>query len=183
MRRALLCVLAGWLSACHGVQGGDGEVLMRMYEQKKVKPFAPSPVFADGHGMRMPPAGTVPRDAELEWRVKPPFTAALLEKGRHRFNIVCAACHGHLGDGNSRVATHMALAPPPSFHTLGERTDEHLFAVIGKGFGLMPAFPDISLEERWGIVGYVRALQLSQHAPLSMAPPAERERLLREGMP
>lgn len=146
----------------------------RMYEQKKAKAQAETALFADGRVNRVPPAGTIPRERVLDLeRSAPPMTMALLEKGRHRYEIVCATCHGLTGEADTLVASNFAQRQPPSFHEqrLRDKPDEHFYAAIAQGYGVMPSFPDIPLEERWGIVGYVRALQLSQRAKLEDAPP------------
>ncbi len=153
--------------------------LMRMYEQKKAKAQAASLFFPNGRVNQTPPAGTVPREKPLELlRNAPKFDLALLQKGQKRYEVVCATCHGYTGEANSVVASNMALRPPPSLHDHRDKTDAHIFEVIGQGYGMMPAFPEISAEERWGIVGYVRALQLSQRATLDQLPEAEKQKLL-----
>jgi mono/diheme cytochrome c family protein len=109
-------------------------------------------------------------------------TRQLLELGRKRFDITCGTCHGPVGDGNSIVATQMSLRPPPSLHKYSDRPPGYIFDVITKGFGLMASYAaDMTVEERWAVVAYVRALQLSQAVPLTQIPPAERARL--ESMP
>ncbi len=111
-----------------------------------------------------------------------PVTRQLLELGRKRFDITCATCHGPVGDGNSIVATQMSLRPPPSLHKYSDRAPGYIFEVITKGFGLMASYAaEMTIEERWAVVAYVRALQLSQGATLDHIPPAERARL--EAMP
>jgi mono/diheme cytochrome c family protein len=75
----------------------------------------------------------------------------------------------------------MSLRPPPDLHELREMTVGHYFQVITQGYGLMPGYvPQLSVEERWAVIAYLRALQLSQNAPLALAPPDERARLQRE---
>ncbi len=145
----------------------------RMVEQPKLRPQA------DGAN-RVPPAGTVARERQLELeRQAPPMTMALLQKGRHRYEIVCATCHGLTGEADTVVAGNFAQRHPPSFHEprLREKDDAYLFNAITLGYGVMPSFPEIPVEERWGIVGYVRALQLSQRATLEQAPAEEQQRL------
>jgi mono/diheme cytochrome c family protein len=142
--------------------------------------------------MRLPPEGTVARErlAELAIDVAPlpdggyvadnpvPVTPALLEEGRHQFDIVCATCHGLLGNGQSMAAQNMSLRPPPDLHAYRNRPDGYFFEIITDGFGLMPAYGrELTPHQRWAIVSYVRALQLSQHASLDMAPEAERQKL------
>jgi mono/diheme cytochrome c family protein len=95
--------------------------------------------------------------------------------------VNCAVCHGLLGDGDSLVAKNMSQRPPPSLHQRVRLEDGHYFQVVSRGFGLMPAYAsELTVEERWAIVAYLRALQLSQNARPDLVPPQERERLERE---
>jgi mono/diheme cytochrome c family protein len=166
-----------------------------MERQPKGKAYADNPFFEDGRAMRQPPAGTVPREklvgnpAVAEGKVNGQdvteipiaVTPELLRVGHKQFDIVCATCHGLLGDGRSLVAANMSLRPPPDLHELREMTVGHYFQVITQGYGLMPGYvPQLSVEERWAVIAYLRALQLSQNAPLALAPPDERARLQRE---
>jgi len=163
-----------------------------MQRQEKVKAYQASAFHSDGMGMRAPPAGTVPyhgaadpaRDGGLGPDGKPvaaipvPLTPKLLALGRKKFDIHCAVCHGLLGDGQSQVAINMSLRKPPSLHLYREVPDGYLFQVVTRGFGLMPSYAaDLTADERWGVVAYVRALQLSQHASLDQVPAGDRGRL------
>jgi mono/diheme cytochrome c family protein len=104
---------------------------------------------------------------------------ALVELGRKRFDITCATCHGPVGDGDSIVARQMALRPPPSLHLYVDKPPGYIYEVITKGFGLMASYAaEIPVRERWAVVSYVRALQISQASPLDMAPPDERAKLM-----
>jgi mono/diheme cytochrome c family protein len=166
MRRAALLLLLA-LAGCD-------ESLQRMTRQEKVKPYSGSSFFADGAGMRLPPEGTVPRERARDDAIRPLVTRALLERGRERFRIYCAACHGVLGDGNTVVADRMTLKRPRSLLDPGVRhmTPAKLYETITHGFGLMPAHERaLSREERWAVVAYVRALELSQSVPLDELPP------------
>jgi mono/diheme cytochrome c family protein len=169
MRRALALLLPLTLAA--PLAGCD---LQRMTEQGKVKPYAPSTFFADGAAMRVPPAGTVPRERVLGASIAPPVTRVLLERGRERFRIFCAACHGVLGDGQTVVADRMKLRRPRSLQEEGVRhqSPAKLYETITRGFGLMPSHERaLSIEERWAVVAYVKALELSQSVPLGELPP------------
>jgi mono/diheme cytochrome c family protein len=162
------------------IAGCDEDPFNRMYNQPKLRAQHSSDFFPDHRANRPPPAGTVPRERPLELELQaPPFTLGLLEKGRHRYEIVCATCHGLTGEADTIVSSNFALRQPPSFHEprLREKPDSHLFTAVTLGYGVMPAFPEIPVDERWGIVGYVRALQLSQRVPLDEAPPEVRDRL------
>jgi hypothetical protein len=194
------CTLA--LSAC------DENILDPMADrQHKALRYKESSFWADGLTMRAPPEGTVPReritlntrlttgreaDGPVQSNGEPlpryataipvPVTRKLLDLGRKRFDITCATCHGPLGDGDSIVARQMALRPPPSLHKYVDRPSGYFYEVITKGFGLMASYAaELSVEERWAVVAYVRALQLSQLTPVGSLPPDARQRL--EAMP
>lgn len=170
----------------------------RMGVQARYEAYAPSLFFPDGAAMRPPPAGTVavgtvvadPRVASGmeggKWveEVPLPLTRELLERGRGRFEIFCAACHGVLANGATVVAAHMELRKAPALvehfrkHPPGE-----VYAVIASGYGLMPSYAsELSVEERWAVAAYARALALSQGVRLDELPPevrAEAEEALR----
>ncbi len=194
--RAGAAVAAAALGMALGAGCFDSDTLQRMDVQRRPHPYGESAVFADGRAMRLPPGGTVARERleDLAVDVSPlpdggylgqspvPFTPALLEEGRHEFDIVCATCHGLLGNGESMAAQNMSLRPPPDLHAYRDRPDGYFFEVATRGFGLMPAYGgELTAHQRWAVVAYVRALQLSQHAPLDMAPQPERQKL--EGSP
>jgi mono/diheme cytochrome c family protein len=186
--RAALCAALCALSCSRSVTLVEPELsLERMLDQPRLDPFEESHLFADGRAMRTPPAGTVPRErvlgpaALIEGkeggryvdRIPVPVTRALLEHGRERFETFCAACHGVLGDGRSPVAEAMTLRRPPSLHEprLRAAPSGELFAVASHGYGLMPSYaPYLPVASRWAVVAYVRALQLSQAAPVASLP-------------
>lgn len=98
-----------------------------------------------------------------------PITMKLLERGRQRFDIYCAPCHSRVGDGDGMVAER-GFPHPPSYHTpaLRNAPDSHFYKVITDGYGVMYSYADrVPQHDRWAIVAYIRALQLSQHAPVS----------------
>ncbi len=98
-----------------------------------------------------------------------PMTAAMLEHGYQRYTIYCAICHDPLGTGQGKIVERGYTAPP-SYHIkrLRDAPVGHLFAVISEGYGSMPSYSaQIPLRDRWAIVGYLRALQASQHFPES----------------
>lgn len=152
----------------------------RMLAQRRTKPYAASSAFEDGKSMRDPPLGTLARDADP---APPPITRELLRTGRARFERVCAACHGVAGDGASVVATKMMQRAPPSLHEERLRgfTRERIHTVVTIGYGLMPSLADVlDPSERWAVVAYVKALQLSQHARVAELPPDLRAQLAKE---
>ncbi len=127
-----------------------------------------------------PVPGTVARERALELEHQlPQLTLQLLRRGQQRYAIDCAVCHGATGEADTVEARAFKEHLPPSLHDERVRalSDEALFELIGKGTEAMVAFPELSTEERWAIVGYVRALQLSVHAPLDAAPPEVQARL------
>lgn len=181
--RAAALLLLG-LSACPRLDP--------MQQQQKYEAYQASTFHPDGVAMRHPPAGTVAHRSALPPEVatglgpdglpvaRAPIAldAKVLARGRTRFEILCAACHGVLGDGESQVALNMSLRRPPSLHAYRDVPDGHVFRVITHGFGLMPSYaPELSVEDRWAVVAYVRALQLSQHARLDQLPPDARDAL------
>lgn len=159
----------------------------RMQSQPRYDDYAPSPFFADGMTMRAPPEGAVPysesavnprerdgkeKDGAYVRAFPLPITRPLLHLGRDRFQIVCAACHGVRGDGDSIVAKYMPRRPP-SLHEQRIRVlpDGRIYSVIRDGYGLMPAYGShFSVEERWAVVAYVRALERSQNAVVARLP-------------
>lgn len=156
-----------------------------MEEQPKANPYKPSAFFPDGTTARPVPSGTVPRtlggaetfayddvsraiagagDSTATSAAIPfPITAELLERGHERFDIFCSVCHGRLGNGGGMIPQR-GLTPPPSFHIqrLRDVSDAHIYNVISNGYGQMFSYDDqVSREDRWMIVAYIRALQAS----------------------
>jgi len=175
---------------------GGCEAFDPMISQQKVKPYRESDFWPDRISMRPPQPGTVARedaltsplvtgrgpDGKILAALPIPVTRALLETGRKRFEIHCAACHGYLGDGVSLVARNMSLRPPPSLLARAQQPDGWYFQVMSEGFGVMPSYASVlPVEERWAIVAYLRALQLSQSARLDQLAPEDRAKLEREG--
>jgi mono/diheme cytochrome c family protein len=187
VRSVVVLLLAG----CELIDQPD---LERMTQQRNFRPYEPTVFFADGRAMRSPPPNTVPQtrilgrpqftdgvdgDRYLD-TIPVPIDRALLERGRSRFNIFCAACHGRLGDGRSEVARNMELRKPPSLVAEPVRSfpPGRIFRAITVGYGLMPAYPnELSPQDRWATVAYLRALQLSQAIPADKLPPELRKAL------
>ena len=105
--------------------------------------------------------------------------APVMTRGRERFNIYCSPCHGRTGQGDGMVVRR-GYRRPPSMHQdrLRDAPAGHFFDVITNGFGAMPDYAaQIKAEDRWAIIAYVRALQLSEHATLADVPSSDRARI------
>jgi mono/diheme cytochrome c family protein len=103
----------------------------------------------------------------------------MLDRGQERYNIYCSVCHGRSGTGDGMV-TRRGFKRPPSYHDerLRNAPVGYFFDVITNGFGAMPDYSaQISPRDRWAIISYVRALQLSRQGSLADVPPGERENL------
>ena len=104
-----------------------------------------------------------------------PLTRALLQRGQERFEIYCAPCHDRSGNGDGMIVRR-GFPAPPSYHTdrLRNAPDSHFYQVISNGYGVMYPYADrVDPRDRWAIVAYIRALQLSQHAPRSQLTPQD----------
>jgi mono/diheme cytochrome c family protein len=157
--------------------------------QPKYRPLEPSESFADGRSERPLIEGTVARNAmdddgmlvAKESNAFPlPVNAELLQRGEERYKIFCTPCHGLQGDGNGMIVMR-GMKHPPSYHEprLRQVTNGYIFDVITNGFGAMLNYSaQIPVRDRWAIVAYVRALQLSRNAKVSELPADVRERLL-----
>ncbi|GMU21280.1 MAG: hypothetical protein AMXMBFR13_13730 [Phycisphaerae bacterium] len=165
----------------------------RMMDQPRYDPLEYSEFFNDGLSARPIPAGTVPRgdprtddhlyfgrvNEALATEFPFPMTRADLERGRERFNIFCALCHGLTGEGDGMIVQR-GFTPPPSFHLprLRQAPVGHFFDVITNGWGAMYSYAErIAPEDRWRIAAYIQALQLSQHVPAAELPERDAGRL------
>jgi len=185
---ALLGLLVLGVTACSA-----SGTLQAMGDQPRFDPYEASSAFADGMSARpvisdtltfMQPLsdtllyqGTVNGAPATTFPF--PITREAMQRGQERYNAFCSECHGVLGDGNGIVAQR-GLCCPASFHTDRLRTAPvgHFFDVITNGFGRMfPYGYQIPARDRWAIIAYVRALQLSQNAELGDVPPAEQNQL------
>lgn len=156
--------------------------LSRMLEQRRADPYETTDAFLDGKVMRQPPRGSIPQDDDRD-EPAPPVTRELLQLGRSRFNVTCATCHGITGDGESVVASKMTLRRPPSLHGARYRalSRDQLFVIVTDGYGLMPSYADmLPRSERWAVVAYVQALQLSLTASVAELPQRLRVDLAKE---
>jgi Cytochrome C oxidase, cbb3-type, subunit III len=158
-----------------------------MHVQPRQNPLSRSDFFADQRSERPPVEGTVARGQLREDTYfytgklgnNPgdymPFTVTkeVLERGRERYNIYCAPCHSRLGDGSGFIPSRGFARKPPSFHDqrLRKAPLGYFYDVITNGFGIMPDYASqVSPQDRWTIVAYVRALQLSQNATRADVP-------------
>ncbi len=165
----------------------------QMAETGRIKPLEPSPVFDDQRSARPLVPGTVARgqlaaDPALYTgrlnnapvaAMPMPLTLALVREGRERFDIFCAPCHGRTGYGDGMVVQR-GLRPPPSYHTdrLRQAPIGHFFEVITSGYGAMQDYAaQLTIEERWAIAAYIRALQLSQEARVAELPATDRQKI------
>ncbi len=186
-QRALLVTLA--LTGLLGAAGCRYD----MQDQPKYIPLRESDFYPDHRSERPLVDGTVPRgylDAdELLYTGKVngqdsdvfpfPVTADVLARGQERFNIFCSPCHDRTGSGNGMVVRR-GYRQPPSFHIDRLRSSPvgHFFDVITNGFGAMPDYKDqVPVRDRWAIVAYIRALQLSERANIGDVPADQRGKL------
>ncbi len=153
----------------------------KMAQQPSLRPFQPSTEFADGTSARPVPADTVARGQLRDEPGLPggPVDPAIVERGQQRFEVFCVPCHGYVGDGDGMVVQR-GFSRPPSFHTdrLRQAPVDYLFGIISNGFGAMPSYAtQIDVADRWAIVAYIRALQVSQNATVDDVPPDHRSDL------
>jgi len=176
------------LLACAGCR-------LDMHVQPRYNPYDPTDFFGDGQSARQPVPGTVPRgdltlgpnealytgkmDGQPAEAFPFPVTADILARGRERFNIYCTPCHGLSGDGDGMIVQR-GFRRPPSFHDDRLRTAAvgHFFDVITNGLGIMyPYGSRVPPQDRWAIIAYIRALQLSRQVSINDVPEAERKKL------
>ncbi|MGE5506768.1 MAG: c-type cytochrome [Actinomycetota bacterium] len=161
---ALCCV--GLLAACN----------QDMVTQEKAMPTEASDVFADGKVEQAPPVGTVSREV---LPARPELTPALVERGRERFGVWCAPCHGVAGDGDGIIPRH-GFPHPPSYHIdrLRRAPAAYFVQVIGGGHGVMYSYADrVAPADRWAIAAWIEVLQASQGTPVAQLSPEQRERV------
>jgi cbb3-type cytochrome c oxidase subunit III len=159
-----------------------------MATQPKNKPLSPSDFFDDGRSERPLVENTVARGSIAEDALfvpkdsnafPLPVNRELLERGQDRYKIFCTPCHGLQGDGNGMVAMR-GMKHPPSFHQdrLRQAPNGYFFDNITNGFGAMYGYSaQIPPRDRWAIIAYVRALQLSRNARVADLPAELREKL------
>lgn len=167
MRYFVLALLT--LSACR----------LDMHDQPRHEPYENQRLLGLRDRDRQPPEGTIARGDLVATSSTAPRTAALLSRGRQRYDIYCSPCHGYVGAGDGLVVQR-GFPPPPSFHSerLRRVEDAHIYDVITRGYGTMYDYKaSVRPADRWAIVGYIRALQRSQNATIEDVPPADRATL------
>lgn len=182
-RVGVVALALGALSACR----------QDMHDSPRFRPYRGSDLYTDGSSARPVVDGTVPRghlnDDELMYtgRVNGALSATFpfkieradLERGQQRFDIYCAPCHGRTGEGDGMVVQR-GFRKAQDYHIdrLRNAPAGYFYDVITNGFGVMPDYKgQIPVADRWRIVAYIRALQLSHDAPASDVPADELAKL------
>ena len=107
------------------------------------------------------------------------LTTQIVERGQDRYNIYCAPCHDKTGQGLGMIVQR-GFKQPPSFHIarLREAPVGYYYDVITNGFGVMSSYAEqVKTEDRWAIIAYIRALQISQSATIAEVPEQERKKM------
>jgi cytochrome c len=164
-----------------------------MANQPYHQPLEASEFFSDRMASRPPPEGTVPHSTSQESESPQDDKAAgkggdefpfalgmsVLARGQERYNIYCAPCHDRVGTGEGMVVRR-GFTKARSFHLpeLREVPASHFYNVMSNGFGAMPSYAHaLAPRDRWAIAAYIRALQLSRHAPLAELAAEDRNKL------
>jgi mono/diheme cytochrome c family protein len=174
-----------------------------MERQPKLRPQTANAFFDDGMSSRLPVAGTIARSQPIHvgeklvypWQDSPlttglvtgttnfvelnplPVTDELMHRGQQVFDITCAACHSKVGDGNGTPKRIGAMAVVGNLHDkrIVELTDGELFNTISYGKNLMQGYAaNLPVQDRWAVIAYLRALQLSRLGALDEVPEAMR---------
>ena len=188
MTSALRLLGIAGAAACLLCGAGCRYLHQDMAEQPKNRPLSPSDFFTDGRSERPLVENTVARGALVDDNLfvpkdsdafPLPVNRELLERGEERYKIFCSPCHGLQGDGNGTVAMR-GMKHPPSYHQdrLRQATNGYFYDNITNGFGAMYGYSaQIPPRDRWAIIAYVRALQLSRNAKVADLPAELREKL------
>ncbi|MBP7827725.1 MAG: cytochrome c [Verrucomicrobia bacterium] len=181
------------------------EVFPDMDRQLKLRPQQPNAFFTNRLSSQLPVPGTVARLAPIQTLAGPvlPFadapvntgrvtgttnfietnplavTGRLLHRGQERFTIYCAPCHGGTGDGNGVTKT-LGMPTVANLHDkrIVEMADGEIFQIITEGKNLMPSYAaQVSVEDRWAVIAYLRALHRSRLGDLEDLPPELRANL------
>jgi mono/diheme cytochrome c family protein len=186
LRSMVVSALVALFSACR----------QDMYNQPKAKTYSATDFFANGANARPIPPHTVEYHGEREntafytgltkgdvlvAQLPMQLTSKLLERGRERFEIYCAVCHGLTGEGNGEIVQR-GFPAPPTYHSdrLRNAPIGHFYDVITNGYGVMYSYAArVEPADRWAIAAYIRALQLSQNAPSGNLLPNDQKKLER----
>lgn len=179
------CLLLVCLSSCR----------QDMHDQPSYRPLEESSFFDNGQSSRQPVEGTVARGhlradqhfytgretggEEFSDRLPLPLTPELLKRGQQQYDIFCTPCHDRAGQGQG-IIVRRGFPPPPSFHSQRSRDlpAGYLFDVISNGFRRMYSYGSrIQPRDRWAIIAYMRALQLSRRVRLDQLRDEEQARL------
>ena len=181
---AFVALMTGaiFLSSCHDKRDRSVEFAPNMYRSLAFDPDQKNPNFADGKSAQLPPEGTTPIGfTRFEYPNTPegyaaagaeavnplPVTAKNLEDGKHLYIVMCGPCHGD-GSGNGHIVELGKYPAPPSYATgnssrggaMKDLTDGKIYHTIQYGLNLMGSYASqLSPEERWKVVMYVRQLQ------------------------
>ncbi len=164
-----------------------------MHNQPKFIPLRPTSLFPDGRSERPFVAGTVARghlnddpayytgkvDGQFVNTFPMPVTREVIARGEERYNVYCSPCHDRIGNGLGMIVRR-GYRHPPSYHIdrLRQVPNGYIFDVITNGFGAMPEYSaQVPTADRWAIVAYIRALQLSQRAAVNDVPQERRAEL------
>src|SRR5574341_564361 len=185
----ICCLVLVFVTAC-----SPKTSFQAMANQPRYEPYEGSDTLKNGQSAQPIVPGTVPRgsleddgllytgkaaDGTLTEVFPFPITTEALRRGQERYNIYCTPCHGAVGDGQG-IVVQRGYSRPPSFHAdrLRDAPIGYFFDVITNGFGAMPSYAEqMVVRDRWAVIAYIRALQLSQHATLDDVPPEARDQL------
>ena len=183
-------VALGALSGC--TRTGEFQPV-DMWNGSRLRPYEGFHFFDNNSEAQVPPAGTVARAADrtneplyygtqngalvtynplVQNATTPQEKLSILQRGQERYQIYCQPCHGLGGYGDGLIVKR-GMSAPPSYHLprLINAADGHLYDVIANGYGSMYSYGSrVPTQDRWAIVAYIRALQLSQRAPASSVP-------------
>ena len=185
---------AGATCCALAISGCDYSLRQDMANQPYNRPLSPSDFFADGRSERPLLENTVAHGAlendvynvAKDYAGYPlPVNEKLLQRGQDRYKIFCAPCHGLQGDGNGMAAVR-GMKHPPSYHIdrLRQAPNGYFYDVMTNGFGAMYSYSErIPPSDRWAIIAYVRALQLSRNAKSSDLPESLRQKLANSAEP
>ena len=187
-------LLAGAALCAMALSGCDEAIRQDMANQPKNRPLSPSEFFGDGRSERPLVENAVARGAIADDELfvpkdsnnfPLPVNLELLDRGEERYKIFCSPCHGLQGDGNGFVVMR-GMKAPPSYHQdrLRQAPNGYIYDVTTNGFGQMLGYSaQIPLRDRWAIIAYIRALQLSRNMKAADLPAELREKLNQSATP